>query len=220
MQDNYKSFDNLETTFGKSTVIQDRVSLVASHMYKQYLDFNNAANNGYQVFMEINKEVQIIADLLKQSFAARNIQTQNISVQTDDDKMAVMLNIMWHKISFSIRSNHPQGTLLYPQALERERGKNPMMSYRIMAIKGNYNELIKNSDKDEMDILLENEIASLFVSADKTQPAIMTVRHLLNKELSLNIADASKEFVLNVLESVCRGGILHKMSGDIKQFNF
>ena len=63
IQDN--SFDNLETTFGKSTVTQERVSLVASHMYKQYLDLNNAVNNGYRAFMEINKELEIIADILK-----------------------------------------------------------------------------------------------------------------------------------------------------------
>lgn len=207
MRDNYQSFDNLETTFGKSSVTQERVSLVASHMYKQYLDFNNAANNGYRAFLEIHKELQIVADLLKQSFAARNIPSQNIYVETDNQKTVIMLNVLWHKISFSIRSN------LQPKALPRDVGA-PMISYRIMAIKGNYSELIKNSDgdKEEIDILLDNEVASLFVPAEKTRPAIMTMRHLANKELPLNSSDASKEFVLKVLESVCGGGIYHEMS--------
>ncbi|MBR1753252.1 hypothetical protein IJ732_00300 [bacterium] len=209
MQDNYQSFDNLETTFGKSSVTQERVSLVASHMYKQYLDFNNAANNGYRAFLEIDKELQIISDLLKQSFAARNISTQNIYVEKDSQTQmtVVMLNVLWHKISFSIRSN------LQPKALPREIGA-PMLSYRIMAIKGNYNEIMKNADKtkDETETLLENEVASLFIPAEKTHPAIMTIRHLANKELPLSAVDASKEFVLKVLESVCGGGIYHEMS--------
>ena len=153
MQDNYKNFDNLETTFGKSTITQERVSLVSSHMYKQYLDFNNAVNNGYQAFMEINEEVKIVADLLKQYFSARNIPTQNIYVETDANKTVIMLNVLWHKISFSIRSN------LQPQALPREMGA-PMLSYRIMAIKGNYKDLMKNTDKEEiigiLTFILEN----------------------------------------------------------------
>ena len=205
MHDNYKNFDNLETTFGKSTVTQERVSLIASHMYKQYLDFNNAVNHGYNTFMEIGKEVQIIADLLKQSFAARNIPTQNIYVETDSQKSVIMLNVLWHKISFSIRSN------LQPQALARDNGKPPMLSYRIMAITGNYNELMKNTEEEEMKVLLDNEVASLFVPPEKTQPAIMTIRRHFNKEVTLSSIDASKEFVLKVLESVCGGGILHEM---------
>ena len=209
MQDNYKNFDNLETTFGKSTVTQERVSLIASHMYKQYLDFNNAVNNGYNTFLEINRELQIIADLLKQSFAARNIPTQNIFVETDSQKSVVILNVLWHKISFSIRSN------LQPQALPREIGNQPLLSYRIMAIIGNYNELIKNTDEEEMKVLLDNEIASLFIPPEKTQPVIMTIRkHLIpNKEIPLSSIDASKEFVLKVMELVCGGGILHEMGG-------
>jgi len=211
LQDNYKSFDNLETTFGKSSVTQERVSLVSTHMYKQYLDFNNAATNGYQAFLEINKEVQIIADLLRQYFSARNIPTQNIYVETDSKNTVVMLNVLWHKISFLIRCN------LQPQALPRESGA-PFLSYRIMAIKGNYKELVKNIEKDEMEIFLENEVASLFIPPEKTQHAIMTIRYLANKEISLNSADASKEFVLKVLESVCGGGIYHEMSNRT-QFN-
>ena len=215
VQDNYKSFDNLETTFGKSSVTQERVSLVASHMYKQYLDFSNSSSNGYRAFLEISKEVQIISDLLSQSFSARNIPNQNIFVEHDSQKTVVMLNVLWHKISFSIRSN------IQPQALPRDMGAAPIISYRIMALKGNYNELLKTAqkeNKEEMEVLLNHEVASLFIPAEKTQPAIMTIRHLANKELTLSSVDASKEFVLKVLESVCGGGIYHEMSNR-KQFN-
>jgi len=207
LQDNYNSLDNLETTFAKSTVTQERVSLVASHMYKQYLQYNSALSFGYQTFLEINKEVEIIADIMKQSFAVRNIPTQHIFVEKDaKDPTVIMFNILWHKISFSVRSN------LIPTSLPRENGKPPILSYRIMAVNGNYNELLKNVDKNntELDILLEQEIASLFIPSEKTQPAIMTFRRLANKELSLSSVDASREFVLKVLETVCGGNIYHK----------
>lgn len=207
IQDN--SFDNLETTFGKSTVTQERVSLVASHMYKQYLDFNNAVNNGYRAFMEIEKELEIIADILKKSFAARNIPTQNIYVEKDSEKQTtvVMLNALWLKISFSIRSN------IQPTALSREQGA-PLLSYRIMAIKGNYKEIMDSADKkqDETSIMLDNEVASLFIPAEKSQPSIMTIKYLANKEFPLSSVDASREFVLKVLETVCGRGNYHKMS--------
>lgn len=210
MQDSYKNFDNLETTFGKSNVIQERISLVASHMYKQYIDDKKAEFNGLQCFMEIYKELQIITDLLKQTFASRNIPTQDIYVVTDRDTKVIMLNIMWQKITFSIRSN------IMPQSLQRET--TPMLSYRIMAIKGNYNDLMKNTDDDEMEIMLRNEVASLYIPAENTQPAIMTIKYLLNKEFLLTPVDASKEFVLKVIELVCGGGIIHKTSPEKPQF--
>lgn len=202
MQDS--NFDNLETTFGKSSVTQERISLVASHMYKQYLDSNNARFNGLQCFMEIYKEVQIIADLLKQTFAARNIPTQDICVYTDRDKNYITLNILWQKITFSTKYNKTA------QYLERDMGNSKMLSFRIMAINGGFDELMKNSDEEEMEIMLTNEVASLYIPAEKNQIAIMTVKSLLNKEFSLSPVDASKEFVLKVIELVCGGGIVHQ----------
>ena len=120
---------------------------------------------------------------------------------------------MWHTISLTTRCNYE------PQALFRE-GASPMFSGRIMAINGNYNELMEGikSRNDMMQVLLDKEVASLFVPADKTQNSIFKIRHLANREFFLNSTDASREFVLKVVETICGGGLYHE-EGSRKSFN-
>ena len=95
-----------------------------------------------------------------------------------------------------------------------------MFSGRIMAINGDYNELMEGitSRKDMMERLLDKEVASLFVPADKTQNSIFKIRHLSNREFFLNSSDASREFVLKVVETICGGGLYHE-EGTRKSFN-
>ena len=98
--------------------------------------------------------------------------------------------------------------------------KPPLISGRIMAIKGNYAELLKGAeDKSEfMKRMLDAEIASLYVPADKMQNSVFKIKHLSNKEFLLNSQDAAKEFVLKVIEIICGGGIYHE-EGSRKSFN-
>jgi len=95
-----------------------------------------------------------------------------------------------------------------------------MFSGRIMAISGNYNELMEGitSRSDMMAKLLDAEVASLFVPADKTQNSIFKIRHLSNREFFLNSSDAAREFVLKVIETICGGGLYHE-EGSRKSFN-
>jgi hypothetical protein len=95
-----------------------------------------------------------------------------------------------------------------------------MFSGRIMAIKGDYNELIegKVSRNEIMGVLLDKEVASLFVPADKSQNSIFKIKHLANREFFLNSTDASREFVLKIIETVCGGGVYHE-EGKRKSFN-
>ena len=123
------------------------------------------------------------------------------------------MNILWHKISFTTRCN------FQPQVLYREN-LNHLFSTRIMAIKGNYNEIMLGvkDHKEEMARLLDEEIASLFVPAETTHNAILKIRHLGGRELPLNQTDAPREFVLKVVETVCGGGFYHE-EGSRKSFN-
>ena len=209
----YENFNNNETSFRKSTLIQERIGLVSTHMYKQFLDYQHATLNTTEIFAEMIDNLKAIADSLKQSFASRGITTQNISVEHDKDKSVVVINILWHTISLTTRCNFE------PQALYRE-GTAPMFSGRIMAINGNYYELTdgKTTRNDIMEILLEKEVASLFVPADKSQNSIFKIRHLANREFFLNSSDASREFVLKIIETVCGGGVYHE-EGSRKSFN-
>ena len=214
MSQGYENFNNMETSFRKSTLIQERIGLVSSHMYKQFLDYQHATLNTTEIFAEMIDNLKAIADSLKQSFAARGITTENIYVEHDKDKSVVVINILWHTISLTTRCNFE------PQALSRE-GAAPMFSGRIMAINGNYNELMEclKGRYEMMGVLLDKEVASLFVPADKSQNSIFKIRHLPNREFFLNSADASREFVLKIIETVCGGGVLHE-EGKRKSFNY
>lgn len=211
LANNYENFDNLETSLRKSSVIQERVNLVSTHMYKQFLDYQHANMNTNEMFLRMIDDLQAVVETLKQSFSSRGITTQNIYLEVDPQKTVAVLNILWHKISFTTRCNYQ------PQAFFRENDA-PLFSCRIMAIKGSYQEIVKNAPEDEMQILLESEISSLFVPPEKTQSCIITIRHLANREFYLNQMDSAREFVLKVLETVCGGGVYHEM-GTRKSFN-
>ena len=210
---NYENFDNLDTSYRKASVIQERVALVSTHMYKQFLDYQHANMNTANIFMQMIDNLQTVVDSLKQSFSSRGITAQNISVERDNQKTIVILNILWHEISFTTRCNHQ------PQALFREN-EAPMFSGRIMAVRGNYNEIVRGvkNHAEEMEKLLEHEISSLFVPPDKSQNTIMKIRHLSNREFYLNQMDSSREFVLKVVETICGGGFYHE-EGSRKSFN-
>ena len=209
----YENFNNSETAFRKSTLIQERIGLVSTHMYKQFLDYQHATMNTTEIFSEMIDNLKAIADSLRQSFAARGITTENIYVDHDKEKSVVIINILWHTISLTTRCNYE------PQALFRE-GNQPMFSGRIMAINGSYNELMEGAKSryEMMERLLDKEVASLFVPADKSQNSIFKIRHLSNREFFLNSSDASREFVLKVIETICGGGLYHE-EGSRKSFN-
>lgn len=209
----YESFNNSETSFRKSTLIQERIGLVSTHMYKQFLEYQHATLNSTEIFAEMIENLKAIADSMKQSFASRGITAENIFVEHNKDKSVVVINILWHTISLTTHCNYE------PQALFRE-GNAPMFSSRIMAINGNYNELMEGAKTrhEMMERLLDKEVASLFVPADKAQNSIFKIRHLSNREFFLNSSDASREFVLKVIETICGGGLYHE-EGSRKSFN-
>lgn len=213
MSKSYESFNNSETSIRKSTLIQERIGLVSTHMYKQFLDYQHATLNTTEIFAEMIEDLKAIAESLKQSFSSRGITTENIYVEHDKEKSVVIINILWHTISLTTRCNYE------PQALFRENNP-PMFSGRIMAINGDYNELMEGitSRKEMMERLLDKEVASLFVPADKSQNSIFKIRHLSNREFFLNSSDASREFVLKVVETICGGGLYHE-EGTRKSFN-
>ena len=53
MSKGYENFNNMETSFRKSTLIQERIGLVSTHMYKQFLDYQHATMNTTEIFAEM-----------------------------------------------------------------------------------------------------------------------------------------------------------------------
>ena len=210
---NYDKFDNTESDYRKSLLIQERVGLVSTHMYKQFLDYQKSTMNTTEIFKEIIENLKVIIDSLKKSFAARGVSSENIYFETDAQKSIININILWHKIALTTRCNFE------PQALFRENNQ-PLFSGRIMAINGNYYEVIEGvtDRKEEMKQLLDNEVASLYIPAEKVQNAIFKIKHLSNREFFLNHQDAAREFTLKVIETICGGGVYHE-EGTRKTFN-
>ena len=214
MVNGYENFDNTEMHLRKDSLIQERVGLVSTHMYKQFLEYQKATVNTSEIFNEIIVSLNPIMESLKKSFASRGVTTQNIYFDYDTQKTVITITILWYTFSLTTRCNYE------PQALYRGESKPPMFSGRIMAIRGNYADVIKGAeDKNEcLGRLLESEIASLYIPSDKMQSSIFKIRHLSNRELFLNSQDSAKEFILKVIEIVCGGGVYHE-EGSRSGFN-
>ena len=212
MTNSYSNFGNSDNS-KNSPIIKERVSLISAHMYKQFCDYQHANENSSLIFASMAENIKDFTDNLRQSFASRGVATENIWFKIDTQIPAIVINIFWNCYSFTMRCNFK------PQALFRDK-EAALFSGRIMAIKGNYFDLIKHagSNDEEMSILLDNEIASLFVPENKMQSAIFKLKHRANKEFPITQVDAGREFVLTVSEAICGGTIYHE-EGSRKSFN-
>ncbi len=197
------NFDDLETTMRKSSAIQERMSLVSSHMYKQFLEYQQSNANTVVLFDKMAENMALTVDYLKQSFTARGIPSENIYYEYDRQKHIAKMNILWHSISFAANMKDK------PKALHREKDV-PLFTGRIIAIKGVVPELINGFNEELEQKLLDLEVASLYVPSDKTGKAIIKIRHLGNQEFYINQMEAPREFLLKVIETVCGGGNYHK----------
>ena len=205
MQNNFESLDNSETTVRKSSVVQERAGLVAVHMYKQFLDFQNSNHFCAEAFSKVVENMQQVVEYFKQSFSVRNIPVQNVGYEVDTSKTVAQINILWNTISFTSGFNNS------PKALPRA-SSGPLFCSRILALSGNFNSIIKDAPdyESQMRAMLDNEIASLYIPAEKNQSAIITVRHKDNQEFLVSQIDAPREFLLKVIEIVCGGGQFHE----------
>ena len=72
------NFNDIETTARRSAIIQERMGLVSSHMYKQFLEYQQANNNTAVLFEKMVENMALTVEYLKQSFSTRGIPTQSI----------------------------------------------------------------------------------------------------------------------------------------------
>ena len=196
-------FDDLETTARKSSVIQERMSLVSSHMYKQFLEYQQSNANTVVLFEKMVENMALTVEYLKQSFQARGIPSENIYYEYDKQRHIAVMNILWHSITLCVNLKDK------PKALHREKDT-PLFTGRIMAIKGTLPELYQGYNDEVEQKLLDMEVSSLYVPADKSGKAIIKIRHLGNQEFYINQMEAPREFLLKVIETICGGGNYHK----------
>lgn len=203
MENKFESIDNLESSIRKTSVIKERIGLVATHMYKQYLEYEESVMNTKEIFLRVMENTHTTIEDLKMSFSSRGIMTKNIHYEMEQAKSTIVLTILWHTISLVLVNNEK------PQALYRET-EAPFFAGRIMALNGNYAHIMREHAGNEMQGLLEHEVASLFVPAEKGTPTVMKIKHLGSRELYLSHIDAPKEFLLKVIEIICGGGLYHE----------
>lgn len=216
MTNSFDFFDNQDKS-KDSPIIRERVSLVATHMYKQFMDYQKANVNTAEIFAQMLECLDAVVGSLQQTFESHGVvvnRNEGIDLEIDSQKSIAVLTIFWNKVSFTTRCN------FQPQALFRGETEQPLNSGRIMALKGNYNEIIKGAQtqEEEMKALLDNELASLYVPEDKSKSTVFKVRHRSSREFFLPHIDAAREFVLGCIEAVCGNNVYHK-EGMMKSFN-
>lgn len=197
------NFDNLETSARKVSVIQERMGLVSSHMYKQFLEYQQSNANTAVLFDKMVENMALTVEYLKQSFTTRGIPSENIYYEYDKQRHIAIMNILWHSITLYVNLKDK------PKALHREKDS-PLFTGRIIAIKGTLPELYQGYNDEIEQKLLDMEVSSLYVPADKSSKAIIKIRHLGNQEFYINQMEAPREFLLKVIETICGGGNYHK----------
>ncbi|RAI11497.1 MAG: hypothetical protein DKM23_04425 [Candidatus Melainabacteria bacterium] len=210
MSNSYNNFDS--NNFDRNSMIKQRVSEVTAYMYKQFCDYQHINENTSEIFANMANVAKEVVEQLKQSFASRGVATENIWVKFDTKVPAIIINVFWLQYSFTMRCNFK------PQALFRE-GSTSLYSGRIMAVKGDYFVAVANAKTPdaEMACLLDKELASLYVPANKMENAIIKARYG-SKEIPLNQTDAGREFVLKITESIVTDTMYHE-EGARKSFN-
>ena len=196
------NFDDIELTTRKSSLIQERMSLVSSHMYKQFLEYQQSNSNTSVLFDKMVENMSLTVEYLKQSFASRGLPTENIYYEYDKAKHIAVINILWHPITFYANMKDS------PKALPREKDV-PLITGRIIAIKGLLPELAQGYNEEIEKKLLKMEVASIFIPADKNAQAIIKFRRTTTSQDYINQMDAPRDFLVRVVESVCGGGNYH-----------
>jgi hypothetical protein len=91
------------------------MGLVSSHMYKQFLEYQQANNNTIVLFEKMVENMALTVEYLKQSFSTRGIPSQNISYEYDKQRHIAVMNILWHSITIFCNMKE------IPKALHREK---------------------------------------------------------------------------------------------------
>lgn len=197
----------------KNSAVKERLNLITAHMCKQFKEHNDASENTTRMFYRILRDMEELTENLRDAFGSRKIPPSKVFCEIDADRSVGIINILWHCISFTTRGNTK------PQALFRDENT-PLFTGRILALNGDFLDAALDIQDQEYPDILKCEIASLYVPSDTTMPAIMKIKHLGNKEFHINQIDASKEFLIKVIEIICGGGIYHETEYDENEEEF
>ncbi len=187
----------------KASSLDERINLITSHMFKQHKEHTRATENTKKMFEKLLHDLEEVTDKLKHCFEKRQLSLSSALCLIDADRSVGVINVLWNSLSFTTRGN------TRPQALYRTE-EAPLFTGRIIALNGNFYDASLDIQDQEYPDILECEVASLYVPADKTSPAVMKIKHLGDREILINQTDAPKEFLMRTIEVICGGGIYHE----------
>ena len=201
--DFFYSKDNKISSGAKSQIVRERLHLISAHMAKQLQEYEESTKNTNTIFSDMLKVMEDIVEIMKVDFSQKGLNPNQVSYYSDPDKSVAILTILWHSISFTMREN------IKPQALYRKENA-PLFCGRIIALNGDFQKASLDITDIEYPDILNCEIASLYIPADKHTDAIMKIKHVGNVEYSLNQTECAREFLLKVIEIICGGGFYHE----------
>ncbi len=182
--------------------MRKRIDFMASHMFSQLKEHEAAQKRTAVVYEELLCLLEEAVVTFQQSFLNRNVPVGNIYSRIDADRSVGILHVLWHTISFVCRNN------TRPMALRRN-GREPLFSGRIVALLGDYQDQVSHHEVEDYPDILDSEIASLYIPASPTQPAVMRFNQT-KEELFFHQDEAAQQFLLKLLEAVCGGGYFHE----------
>lgn len=184
-------------------VIERRIGMLAGHMSHQLTQHQRAMTNSNRLFDELLDDLNTTAETFRTAFNARDVAAEQIYTEVDPDRSVGILRVLWHSISFTTRGNRQPLALFRP-------GRDPLFTGRILAMRGDFQDITLTWDPQQFHELLPFEISSLYVPADETEPAIMKVPHLGEQEWYFPQEEAARLFLMKTVEMVCSGGFLHE----------
>ncbi|MCR5260443.1 MAG: hypothetical protein K6C94_01245 [Candidatus Gastranaerophilales bacterium] len=196
-----ESFTGLNNSI-QTSVTLERINDVASSMLAQHAEFKNSAANASEIIENIYKNMEYVSEYFKQTFSARGISTESVYCKREEDIQTILMSVLWEKLSFTLILND------FPSAIIKQDNKK-YICHRIVATKGDCSKIIRENPDNYASKLLDAEIASLYVPANKNDLCELRVRYLSNEIHKINQSEAAKEFFLLVLEYTCKSVKLH-----------
>lgn len=180
-----------------------KIDTIATHMTQQLSEHEMAMKSTQQVFNALLDELPKVKGYFKTAFQQQALDEGRIYTEIDPDRSIGILNILWHTITFTTRANTK------PLALFRQ-GNTPLFTGRILAMRGDFQDISYRYETQQFSDLLPFELASLFVPASPYEPAILKIPHMGQEELYVKQEEASDVFLMKCIEMVCGGGFLHE----------
>ncbi len=139
-----------------------------------------------------------------------HLPERSVHTSVDGDRSVGMASILWHHLSFTVRSHTRPYAIIDPNNPNKQ-----LLCGRILALNGDFAILTEDNPLHDVPELLEHEVASLYVPAQGDCSIALVDDEAL---IPCSEDDVASLFVEHCLLMACTGDILHEqmlpMPGD------